>query len=50
MIETDMIDLCRDVLKIQFVDCDCPLEFPGYSVEPADSEDPDNGLVKLVKK
>jgi hypothetical protein len=33
MIEAANIDLNHN-LAIKFIDCDCALDFPGYSVEP----------------
>jgi hypothetical protein len=35
MMETDKVDLSGG-FEIRFVDCDCPLEFPGFSVETID--------------
>jgi hypothetical protein len=35
MIETDNVDL-SDALEVKFVNCDCPLEFPGYYIPAGD--------------
>jgi hypothetical protein len=45
MIETSKIDLSND-FDIKFVECDCELNFPGYSVETVDGG---NGAIRLVK-
>jgi hypothetical protein len=45
MIETDNADLSVD-FEIKFVECDCDLDFPGYSVQTVqDSDD----VIRLVK-
>jgi hypothetical protein len=46
MIETGKVDLTRD-FEIKCIDCDCPLDFPGYSVETDQGVE---GVVRLVKK
>jgi hypothetical protein len=47
MIETDKVDLQGD-WKIKVVDCDCALEFPGYSVETVQGVDDSFHLVKIT--
>jgi hypothetical protein len=45
MIETDKVDLSEG-FEIKFIDYDCALDFPGYSVEPVSGVD---DLVHLVE-
>jgi hypothetical protein len=45
MIESDKVDLIEGV-EIKFVECDCPLAFPGYSVETVGD---DTGAIRLRK-
>jgi hypothetical protein len=47
MIETGNIDL-SDSFEIKLIDCDCFLDFPGYSVETVHDANA-NDLVRLVK-
>jgi hypothetical protein len=45
MIETDNVDLDGD-FEIKFVDCDCALDFYGYSVETVHGS---NDAIRLVR-
>jgi hypothetical protein len=46
MIETDKVDL-QEGFEIEFVACDCPLDFPGYSLQTVQDA---WGVFRLVKK
>jgi hypothetical protein len=46
MIETGKIDLSKD-FRLEIVECDCPLDFPGYRCGGASGY---NGTIVLVKK
>jgi hypothetical protein len=45
MIANGRVDL-REGCEIQFVECDCPLDFPGYSVQPVQDASDVFNLVK----
>jgi hypothetical protein len=46
MIEMDKVDLESKYFEIAIVDCDCRLDFPGYSLQRI--RDPDD-VVRLAK-
>jgi hypothetical protein len=46
MMETDKVDF-QQVVGIKLVDCDCGLDFPGYSIQTPDD---DNDSVRLITR
>jgi hypothetical protein len=46
MIEAAKFNLSEG-LAIKFVDCDCPLDFPGYSIQPVNGAHDEVRLVKI---
>jgi hypothetical protein len=49
MIEMNQVDLSED-FEIEFVKCDCALNFPGYSVQTVPDTDDLFHLVKIFSQ